>query len=564
MSKGLYKSQPIFQQAIDDCAAILQPNMDCPLKELLFDADEKVLQQTRYTQPALFAVEYALAQLLLSTGVKPGFVMGHSVGEIVAACIASVMTLEDALYLVVKRGQLMDKLCQPGAMLSIAMDGPIVRKLLAQEQVELDIAAINAPLSTVVSGQQAAIDKFKQYLDAQDIQYRELNVSHGFHSKLMEPMLESFYDEIKTLSFSKPVIPMISNVIGQRVDDEVCNANYWVRHVRQPVDFFQGLEALCRDNVGCIIEVGARPVLSSQIKKIVPNSTSVLSIIDSYSDNSTSYYQLLLTLYEAGCTLDFTNTLINDQKTCLSHPPYPFCGDSYWVDTTPGRKSKALKDINLSDSGLSSLTATELYDFLKEKLSADISIGPLLGDETIESLLEQFCEKLLLTHSLVKNDSSNIKEQVHQIDESNTPITKVNPDTDLSVDSITSLHDAVALADTELLQNKVHAYLLEKVGKVTKTPVYKLDNKQQPFLLRTFTEIGFDSVISMELRERVQRDLCIDIPIKMLFEGITVEQIIEHICQQVQLAKIASKYEDTENEVPNAINQDYKKEVLVL
>lgn len=354
MAKHLYETQMVFRQAIDACAVIAEPHMDYSLTELLFKADESVLLQTRYTQPALFAVEYALAQLLLSTGIKPSCVMGHSVGEIVAACIVDILSLEDALYLVLKRGQLMAEYCQAGALLSVAMDEPSITYFLRQSGIDLEIAATNAPLSTVVAGKQAEIDKLKRQLETQGVQCTELNVSHGFHSALMEPMLDVFYDEIKSLMFAKPRVPMISNVTGQRVDNEVCDPNYWVRHVRQPVLFYQGLETLCQCDVDCIIEVGARPVLSSLIKAVVPDTTLVLSVIDAYSDNRTSYYQLLASLHEAGFNLELSNALPYGVRTSLSHPPYPFLGDSYWVDISQGKPPRDAGNAQLHFTSMSS------------------------------------------------------------------------------------------------------------------------------------------------------------------------------------------------------------------
>ncbi|RRR71697.1 MAG: acyltransferase domain-containing protein, partial [Candidatus Viridilinea halotolerans] len=288
MGLALYANEPIFRAALDQCAALLADELDRPLHEIL--ADPEVIDQTRYTQPALFALEYALAQLWLAWGIEPQVLIGHSVGELVAACLAGVFSLEDGLKLVAARGRLMGALPTGGAMLAVATSEARVREVIAPHTGAVSIAAINGPTSVVISGEGEVVRALGASFAAEGIKTNELTVSHAFHSPLMEPMLEEFRrvaegvawrrgeqrtGEQRTGEVSGSLLSeiglrttrarLISNVTGTFAGDEVATADYWVRHVRETVRFADGVATLFEAGVNVFLEVGPKPVLLGMV-----------------------------------------------------------------------------------------------------------------------------------------------------------------------------------------------------------------------------------------------------------------------------------------------------------
>ncbi len=240
MGQGLYQRFPVFADALDAACAALDKHLDTPLRAVMWGTDEAALENTTYAQPALFAVGTALSRLLESLGVVPEFVAGHSVGEIAAAHVAGVLSLPDAGALVAARGRLMGALPAGGAMTAIAATEEEVSPLLGNGAW---LAAVNGPTSVVISGEQAAVDTVAAALPGR--RSHRLRVSHAFHSPLMEPMLEKFAGVAAGLSYAEPRIPVVSNVTGElAADGELADPDYWVRHVREPVRFADGIAAL--------------------------------------------------------------------------------------------------------------------------------------------------------------------------------------------------------------------------------------------------------------------------------------------------------------------------------
>jgi epothilone polyketide synthase A len=229
MGKDLYSSSETFREGLDLCAAQFDKGLKRPLLEVMF-ADEgsdasKLLDQTGYAQPALFALEWALVQVWQSWGVVPDAVMGHSIGEIVAACVAGVFSLEDACRLVLARGQLMQALPAGGAMVSVEADEATIRSLLVGKEEKVSIAAINGPKQVVVSGERAAVAEVVSALEKQKVRTKKLEVSHAFHSPLMAPMLDEFGKVAARVVYHRPKTTLISNLTGKRVDEDVCEAS---------------------------------------------------------------------------------------------------------------------------------------------------------------------------------------------------------------------------------------------------------------------------------------------------------------------------------------------------
>jgi acyl transferase domain-containing protein len=259
MGRDLYAGSAVFRAAIDRCAGVLEGKLGRPLTGLLFDGTAEDLAQTGNTQPALFALEWGLAELWRSWGIEPAAVLGHSVGEYVAACVAGVLDVEDALRLVAARGRLMQSLPSDGAMLVVQAAEAQVAALVERHRDEVSIAAVNGPASVVVSGRRGAVSAIGAALTAQGVVTQPLAVSHAFHSPLMAPMLEAFRAEAERVAFRAPVLPLVSNVTGQAMADAP-SAAYWVEHVSAAVRFADGLATLA-GALGCtrLMELGTAP-----------------------------------------------------------------------------------------------------------------------------------------------------------------------------------------------------------------------------------------------------------------------------------------------------------------
>ena len=268
MGRKLYETQPVFRAALQECDRILGAQMNRSLLSLLYSPNNKdratdaLLDQTDNAQPAIFALEYALAQLWRSWGIVPSVVMGHSLGEYVAACVAGVFSLEDGLKLIAARSRLMQALPSGGRMVAVFADELRVNEAIGSRADAVSVAAVNGPQNVVISGDGPVVEAVLVDLASSGIAFKPLNVSHAFHSRLMEPMLDEFERLAAEVHFSDPSIRLISNVSGQvAAGNEISNAGYWRRHIRQPVLFHASLETLYRQGYRVFVELGAHPVL---------------------------------------------------------------------------------------------------------------------------------------------------------------------------------------------------------------------------------------------------------------------------------------------------------------
>ncbi len=337
MGRQLYETQPSFRQALDRCDQILQAYLEVPLLEVLYPKDAQnssLLDQTAYTQPALFSIEYALAKLWESWGIKPNVAMGHSVGEYVAATVAGVFSLEEGLKLIAMRGRLMQQLPPGGEMVSLLASESQVREAIGESNFQVTIAAINGPESIVISGESGAIATLCSKLASQGIKTKPLQVSHAFHSPLMEPMLAKFEAVAQKVTYSQPRIPIISNVTGQKVGSDMATAQYWVNHVRQPVKFAQSMETLNEQGYELFLEIGPKPILLGMGKQCLPEDVGVW--LPSLRPGVDEWQQLLSSLgqlYIRGTQVDWSglNPDYGYQKVIL--PTYPFQRERYWIET---------------------------------------------------------------------------------------------------------------------------------------------------------------------------------------------------------------------------------------
>jgi len=336
MGADLYLREPAFTKAIDLCAEQLDSYLDAPLTTVLFDTQYAKLNQTGYTQPALFALEYALAQSWQAWGIQPDMLAGHSVGEYVAACLAGVFSLEDGLKLIVARARLMQALPEGGTMAAIFADEAAVLDALTtlKLQQDCDIAAINSPTETVIAGRQAAVNKLLEHFKANNIQTRELKVSHAFHSTLMDPILQEFEVVAQGVEFKPAKIPLISNVTGKLAGSEILSPAYWVSHIRLPVRFAETLQTLREKGARNFLEIGPHPVLISMAKGQLRSEEDPY-FASSLQKGRSAWETMangLAGFYAQGVAVDWDAFDRPYHRSRLPIPTYPFDRQRYWSD----------------------------------------------------------------------------------------------------------------------------------------------------------------------------------------------------------------------------------------
>ncbi|TBR56976.1 hypothetical protein B4U84_26450 [Westiellopsis prolifica IICB1] len=343
MGKELYNTQPTFRAAIDQCDEILRPYVQKPLLSVLYPNPEQSspIDQTVYTQSALFALEYALFQLLTSWGIQPNCVMGHSLGEYVAATVAGVFSLEDGLKLIAARGRLMQALPENGAMVAIMADLAQVEAALAPYKHKVAYAAINTPTNVVISGEIQAVQTLATALAAQGIKTTRLKVSHGFHSPLMTPMLEEFEQVLRQVKFSRPGIDLISNLTGQLATQEIATPEYWLKHILLPVQFATSMQTLHQLGYEVFVECGPKPVLLTMARQCLPEDVGVwLPCLRFGTPDWQQMLESLGQLYVRGVAVDWSGFDRDYPRRRLPLPTYPWQRQSYWIKTTNAANQK--------------------------------------------------------------------------------------------------------------------------------------------------------------------------------------------------------------------------------
>ncbi|WP_343708238.1 type I polyketide synthase [Mycobacterium sp.] len=340
MGRQLYGRFPLFAKAFDDAAQLLDARMRLPLKHVMWGEDPDLLYSTEFSQPALFAVEVALAALWQSWGVVPDLVMGHSVGEIAAAYVAGVLSLRDASEIVAARGRLMAALPEGGVMIAVAAAESEVAPFLADG---VSIAAVNGPASVVLSGAADAVDAVVDRLARGGRRARRLAVSHAFHSALMEPMIEDFGAAVAAVEPNRPRITLISNVTGRLAGHGYGSPDYWVEHVRRPVRFVDGVELAESLGVGVFVEVGPGSGLSAALEQTLANerATAVVTMAKDRSEID-SFLDAAGRLFVGGVTVDWAAAFADVGVQLVELPTYGFARQRFWLGErggTPPRES---------------------------------------------------------------------------------------------------------------------------------------------------------------------------------------------------------------------------------
>jgi acyl transferase domain-containing protein len=352
MGAALYQHEPVFREALDRCAAELQPHLGLDLRTVLYSPAENAasaastLLQTAIAQPALFAVEYAQARLWQSWGIQPSAMIGHSLGEYVAACLAGVMPLADALRLVARRGALMQAQ-PPGAMMAVPLSADEVQAAVRTSGWEgaLSLAAVNGPTLCVVSGESAVIDQFQAMLAAQGRDGRRLHTSHAFHSAMMDPVLAPFTECVRGVRLQPPTIPYLSNLTGTWIQAaQATDPAYWVNHLRHPVRFHDGIRTLTEDESRVLLEVGPGRTLATLARQASPGRAGILASGRAPQEEGSDLADAagaLGRLWLAGVEPDWPRYYSGQRRQRVPLPTYPFERKRFWIE--PQKRAEAVK-----------------------------------------------------------------------------------------------------------------------------------------------------------------------------------------------------------------------------
>ncbi len=334
MTAGLYRDSPLYRRFLDEADEALRAHTGTSVRELILGGDESV-HRTEVTQPALFAVGWALGRTLTELGAKPDLLLGHSVGEFAAAVLAGALTLEGAARLIAARGRLMQELPAGGGMLAVRAGRESLAARVADEP-EVSMAVVNGPSATVLAGDITALEQIEKELGSEDVTTRWLKVSHAFHSPLMEPMLEQFAEVAREVGGGVPQLPVYSTVHGRLLAGEAMDADYWIAHVRSPVLYADAAAALIKDAPTHMVEVGPQPVLTSLARRLGPPPSgarpSVALPVKGEESGGRDLAEALAVLYRDGLDVEWEALYAAEERVRQRIAPYEFSKEHrYWA-----------------------------------------------------------------------------------------------------------------------------------------------------------------------------------------------------------------------------------------
>ena len=398
MGLNLYRDEPLFRAIVDDCCEYLKPHLGRDLRELLYpkSGDEKTaqisLQDTFFTQSSIFVIEYALARFWQSLGVEPAMMAGHSIGEFVAATLAGVWELEDALSIIALRGRLMQKLPR-GSMLAVSSSADSIAKKLP---AALQIASNNAPALCVVSGPEADVVEFQNQLEAENVVCRPLHTSHAFHSAMMDPMIEPLREAIAKIRLHPPVRPFISTVTGRPITvAETTDPAYWAKHARATVEFSKAMLCLKDEGYDLFLECGPRSTLCSLARQqFTPDHpcTAIPTLADT-PENNAEWATLLFalgSLWQNGVAVDWDAFYAHEERRRIPLPTYPFERQRFWVDPAP--VATVVQNLPATSS---TEVSRRLAEVLVEPLSGAATLARAISETTSDSRKNRIASRVV-------------------------------------------------------------------------------------------------------------------------------------------------------------------------
>ncbi|MEZ3422397.1 MAG: SDR family NAD(P)-dependent oxidoreductase [Lachnospiraceae bacterium] len=485
MGRGLYEKSRVFAESMDLCAKLFKPYLLCSITDMLYGekaSDEKV-NKTCYSQPLIFAFEYSLSKYLEACGIKPAAVMGHSIGEYAAAVVSGVMSLEDAVMAVAIRGRLMDSAPGYGSMGTLFASEETVNELIAPYSDKVSIATRNAEANFVISGEAEAVEAILQEAESKKIETRRLVVSHGFHSQLMAPILDEFEDIISSVKINEPEITFVSALYGRPViSDEELSCDYWVRHIREKVDFYSAVKSV-EDNKNYIFtEVGSHTVLSSLCKLILSEKSEICPALRrKYQDNA-QIASMLGILYVSGINIDWNKISFDGIKNIANHiflPTYPYDKQHICAGLTLENDNTAPAGIDgdpLLGQHIESPLLQEaniyqrLFDghepkFMAEHIIFDKPISPAAGH-------------MSMLISMMKKNNKNAKRCIIRAAEFHAPLA-VETDETRVVQFCQTKPDASGVSDVSIVSHSDNSeWLTHMVGKVEVSDEYAVPEEE--------------------------------------------------------------------------------------
>ncbi|MBU0991885.1 MAG: aminotransferase class I/II-fold pyridoxal phosphate-dependent enzyme [Proteobacteria bacterium] len=500
IGQNLYETSVVFRETVDQCNAILLPLLDVSLNRILFQADdpENLTGQTRYQQPALFSFEYALFKLWQSWGVSPTMVLGHSLGEYVAACVTGIFSLEEGLQLVTRRAFLMQEFTEKGQMASVMADFKTVLEMVSPYPDDISIAVVNGPRHIVISGRPGIMTHVLSLFREKNIRVVVLNVNRGFHSPLMNIIADMFYQKLANTEIKKNTIPLISNVTGHAVENDILDTSYWLDHMKKPVLFYQGLRTLYDRGCRICIEIGPDAVLSGLGTACFPDRHMLF--LPSLRKNCPEWSQLLKTAGTLFTRSDLINWQAFDQdydRKIVTVPSYPFQRKHCWIDT-PAMPPPQEKIILKSEKKESDPLPKQSHGMTRHVFDIFHEQNAIFSSQN--RIIEQLMSNSKGEEILFEEESYEVQERPQKT------AFKKRPDRKMSASIFSLAMDAIAR--TGILPRE---YLSENM-----------------YLIK---DLGFDSLMAASLISELQQKI-------KAFEGVDPADILERFVNDLTVADL--------------------------